>query len=395
MQEPIDRYFAAQGFDPNVVMRFDNAEFIRSMVRAGMGIALFPLWVVDRDLKERRLSIITPGSPPLLQNRPGPPQVRLRSPARAGIRRHRPGARAQGPAPAHQVAVPNALDSPEVNDRSRQLNWLRRQTHATIPAERTFYAFQLPHLVIPVVAARRCRPPAASTQSEVYVVPFSHLDLYWGGTQEECLSRSNRIISRAVNWPRSIRTSASCWKTKSTLPISGYFPRIAGGRCLSKNWSKAGRIEIAPVWAGIYQNLPRAEALVRNVVYGKRYARDEFGIDPKVAHLADIPGFTRQYPQILRKTGTPYMVMTRMGPPDNRCSAGNRPTAPMSWSGIPCAAMAGASTSDSIAISTTHASSASAAKPPAFRPPPQGRFTWAGARTSGRRTRNSSRISRS
>src|SRR5262249_42287519 len=78
---------------------------------------------------------------------------------------------------------------------------------------------------------------------------------------------------------------------------------------------KAGRIEVAPVWAGIYQNLPRGEALLRNLVYGKRHAREAFGIEPKVAHLADIPGFTRQYPQILQKTGTPYMVMTRMGPP--------------------------------------------------------------------------------
>jgi alpha-mannosidase len=78
---------------------------------------------------------------------------------------------------------------------------------------------------------------------------------------------------------------------------------------------KAGRIEVAPKWAAIYQNLPREEALVRNIVYGKRYAREVFGVDPKVASLTDIPGFTRQYPQVLAKSGVPYMVMTRMGPP--------------------------------------------------------------------------------
>ncbi len=83
-----------------------------------------------------------------------------------------------------------------------------------------------------------------------------------------------------------------------------------------KRLVKQGRIEIAPKWAAIYQNMPRGEALVRNVVLGKRYAREVFGVDPQVAHLGDIPGFTRQYPQILRKADTPYMVMTRMGPPD-------------------------------------------------------------------------------
>ena len=65
MEEPIDRYFAAHAFEPNVVMRFDNSEFIRSMVRAGLGIAMLPLWVVDRDVKERRLSLIRPAEPPL------------------------------------------------------------------------------------------------------------------------------------------------------------------------------------------------------------------------------------------------------------------------------------------------------------------------------------------
>jgi DNA-binding transcriptional LysR family regulator len=58
MQEPIDRYFAAQAFEPGVIMRFDNSEFIRSMVRAGMGVALLPVWVVHRDVKERHLHII-------------------------------------------------------------------------------------------------------------------------------------------------------------------------------------------------------------------------------------------------------------------------------------------------------------------------------------------------
>jgi DNA-binding transcriptional LysR family regulator len=65
MQEPIDRYFAAHGLEPNVVMRFDNSEFIRSMVRAGLGISMLPLWVVDRDVKERRLSMIRQVEPPL------------------------------------------------------------------------------------------------------------------------------------------------------------------------------------------------------------------------------------------------------------------------------------------------------------------------------------------
>ncbi len=65
MQAPIDRYFAANGFEPNVTMRFDNAEFIRAMVRAGMGVSMLPLWVVDKDVRERSLSVIRQAEAPL------------------------------------------------------------------------------------------------------------------------------------------------------------------------------------------------------------------------------------------------------------------------------------------------------------------------------------------
>ncbi len=58
MQEPIDRFFARHKFEPKVVMRFDNANFIRDMVHFGLGVAFLPRWVVERDVKEGNLQII-------------------------------------------------------------------------------------------------------------------------------------------------------------------------------------------------------------------------------------------------------------------------------------------------------------------------------------------------
>src|ERR1035438_3063149 len=161
-----------------------------------------------------------------------------------------------------------------------------------------------------------CAQQVAPARHEVYVVPFSHLDLYWAGTQDECLSRGNRIIAKAIglaeHYPDFRFLLEDDDFVADFVDAHRGTPELESFRRLVKQ----GRIEIAPKWAAIYQNLPRGEALVRNVVLGKRYARDVFGVDPQVAHLGDIPGFTRQYPQILRKADTPFMVMTRMGPPD-------------------------------------------------------------------------------
>jgi alpha-mannosidase len=156
----------------------------------------------------------------------------------------------------------------------------------------------------------------APGRREVYIVPFSHLDLYWAGTQEECLSRGYRIINKTIRLAE--RYPDFRFLLEDDVFVADFVDGNRGSPELEafKRLVKAGRIEIAPKWAAIYQNLPRGEALVRNVVLGKRYARDVFGVNPQVAHLGDIPGFTSQYPQILSKADTPYMVMTRMGPPD-------------------------------------------------------------------------------
>ena len=170
---------------------------------------------------------------------------------------------------------------------------------------------------IPLCAAAVFSQPSAQPANEVYIVPFSHLDLYWAGTQEECLSRGSRIIARAMQLAKEHPEFrflleddvfvASFMDSHKGMPEAEELRELV----------KKGQIEIAPKWAGIYQNLPRGEALVRNLTYGKRYAREVFGVDPLVAHLGDIPGFTLQYPQMLKKSSIPYMVMTRMGPPES------------------------------------------------------------------------------
>src|SRR5207237_2535254 len=79
---------------------------------------------------------------------------------------------------------------------------------------------------------------------------------------------------------------------------------------------KEGRIEIAPNWADIFLNQPEGEVIVRNLLYGTRYARSIFGVNPPVFHPGDIPGFPSQLPQILAGFHIPFMVMTRIGPAD-------------------------------------------------------------------------------
>lgn len=165
-------------------------------------------------------------------------------------------------------------------------------------------------------AAPAASPDGAGT-NDVYVIPFSHLDLFWAGTREECLSRGGRIISKAMQIAE--RQPEFRFLIEDEVFTANYVEAHRGTPELEtfKRLVKEGRFELSPKWAGIYQNLPRGEAHVRNHLYGKLYAREVFQVNPQVSHLGDLPGYTEQYPQICAKSDTPYMAMTRMGPPEH------------------------------------------------------------------------------
>ena len=156
----------------------------------------------------------------------------------------------------------------------------------------------------------------APTKLEAYVVPFSHLDLFWAGTREECLARGNRIIAKALMIAR--QHPQFHFLIESDNFLANYVESHAGSPETEelKRLVKEGRFEIAPMWANIFLNMPNGEVLARNIFYGKNYARDVFGVNERVMHPTDIPGFPSQYPQILQKADIPFMVMSRMGPAD-------------------------------------------------------------------------------
>jgi alpha-mannosidase len=162
--------------------------------------------------------------------------------------------------------------------------------------------------------AAKTTPP--TPDAEVYVTPFSHLDFYWGGTREECLARGNGIIAQAIRLAE--RSPRFRFLLEDDVFVANYVETHQGAPELDalKRLVKEGRIEIAPKWAAIFQGLPDGEIHARNLAIGKRYARDVFGVDAKVAHLGDLPDYTPQYPQVLAQCRVPTMVMTRMGPAD-------------------------------------------------------------------------------
>jgi len=165
----------------------------------------------------------------------------------------------------------------------------------------------------PVIAQQE-KNQGNEANRNIYFIPFSHLDLMWAGTREECLSRSNRIIASAIELGR--RQPEFHFLIEDMVFADNFIKSHPGSGDVKylKQFVKEGRFEVSPKWAGIFQNLPPGEVHARNYLYGKLYANQVFKVNPLVSQQGDIPGFTPQYPQIMAKAGVPYMIMTRMGP---------------------------------------------------------------------------------
>lgn len=59
-------------------------------------------------------------------------------------------------------------------------------------------------------------------------------------------------------------------------------------------------------------NMPSGEALVRQLVLGKRFYKEEFGVDSKMLWLPDTFGYSAVLPQLLASCGVKYLVTQKI-----------------------------------------------------------------------------------
>jgi alpha-mannosidase len=76
---------------------------------------------------------------------------------------------------------------------------------------------------------------------------------------------------------------------------------------------KEGRWEmVGGMWVEPDLNMPDGESLVRQLLIGKRYFKDKFGVDVRIGWNPDSFGYTWQLPQIYKKSGIDYFVTQKM-----------------------------------------------------------------------------------
>lgn len=82
-------------------------------------------------------------------------------------------------------------------------------------------------------------------------------------------------------------------------------------RVKNETWQPVGGM-----WAESDMNMPKGEAIVRQLLLGKTYFKEKFGIDINVGWLPDTFGHSGNIPQIMKRAGIDYYILERCAPED-------------------------------------------------------------------------------
>lgn len=145
----------------------------------------------------------------------------------------------------------------------------------------------------------------------ISAIGHAHLDLGWLWPIRETIRKGARTFSTALElmqrYPDYIYGAS---QPQLYLWMKAHYPGLY--KKIKEKVSQ-GRIELlGAMWVEADTNISGGEALVRQILQGKRFFKHEFGIDVKNLWLPDVFGYSAALPQILRKSGVDYFMTQKL-----------------------------------------------------------------------------------
>ena len=165
-------------------------------------------------------------------------------------------------------------------------------------------------------AAREALRPAleahnGSTAPVFYAIGNAHLDLAWLWPMAETHRKTSRTFAAQLR----LLEEYPEYKFLQSQPASyvmcrEHYPELYER---VKQAIREGRwVAEGAMWVEPDTNMTSGESLVRQVLHGKRFFKDEFGIDSVILWLPDTFGYSAALPQILKSCGVKYLVTQKI-----------------------------------------------------------------------------------
>ena len=150
-----------------------------------------------------------------------------------------------------------------------------------------------------------------STAPRMSAIGNAHLDLAWLWPMQETHRKTARTFAAQLRlldqYPdyRFLQSQPAAYEM-----CRDHYPElyerirtaIKAGR-----WIAEGAMYVEPD-----TNIPSGESLVRQLVFGKRFYRQELGVDSRMLWLPDTFGYSAALPQLLGQCGVRYLVTQKI-----------------------------------------------------------------------------------
>ena len=149
------------------------------------------------------------------------------------------------------------------------------------------------------------------SKSIVSCIGHTHIDVAWLWTVAQTREKAQRSFATALNlmkrYPEFIFMSSQPQLYEHVKQADPELYARLKEAVARGQWEPEGAM-----WLEADTNLISGESLIRQILYGKRFMQEEFGVDCRVLWLPDVFGYSGALPQILKKCGVDRFFTAKM-----------------------------------------------------------------------------------
>ncbi|MFI6080187.1 alpha-mannosidase [Streptomyces sp. NPDC051217] len=153
--------------------------------------------------------------------------------------------------------------------------------------------------------------PAHASAHTMSAVGHAHIDSAWLWPIRETKRKTSRTFSNVTALAKEYEEFVfACSQAQQYAWVRDNYPKV--WERIHETVRNAQWAPVGGMWVEADGNLPGGEALARQLVHGKRFFMDEFGIETKGVWLPDSFGYTAAYPQLAKLAGNEWFLTQKL-----------------------------------------------------------------------------------
>ncbi|TMF23024.1 MAG: alpha-mannosidase [Chloroflexi bacterium] len=145
----------------------------------------------------------------------------------------------------------------------------------------------------------------------ITAVGHAHIDTAWEWPLREAMRKCARSWSTQLELMDANPDYVfACSQPAQYAWIKQAYPELYAG--IKEKVARGQWEPVGAMWVEADCNLPSGEALVRQLLHGKRFFMREFGVETRILWLPDVFGYPGNLPQLIKESGCDYFLTQKL-----------------------------------------------------------------------------------